>query len=457
MSTTGIGANRPTEPLDREQVAHIEVGHTNVGPRLARALVVGFLLMLAALPLVEWVGPRDRDGAAPPLVWSHLSDVPGAMTERLRALETDAPNASLWSRIVTANRAILAGVSAFEAALEDRSSVGRLLRPYAQLLLSGGLGAGNERVYAGRDRWLFYRPDVEYLTGRGFLEPRQMERRVAAAREIDTAPHPDPRPAIRQFKRDLEARGIKLVLVPTPVKPSVHPEQLARAYRAGRPLQNASYAAFIDALTGDGVLVFDPALDMARTRREVDRSHYLATDTHWRPEAMQQVAESLARFLEARVALPPLPAAGYRTEPREARQMGDTAAMLDLPPGQTLYPPERIALRYVTGADGDPWRPSREADVLLLGDSFSNMYSLETMGWGQAAGLIEQLSYALQRPIDRIVQNDQGAHATREILARDIAGGTDRLAGKRVVVWQFAARELTGGDWKIIALPPTSP
>jgi alginate O-acetyltransferase complex protein AlgJ len=135
------------------------------------------------------------------------------------------------------------------------------------------------------------------------------------------------------------------------------------------------------------------------------------------------------------------------------RQFGDTMAMLDLPSGQRLFPRETAALRYVMGPDGDSWRPSRDADVLVLGDSFANIYSLPSMGWGESAGLVEQLSYALQRPIDRIVQNDQGAHATRAMLAREMTGGVDRLAAKRVVIWQFAARELAAGDWRLIALP----
>ena len=65
------------------------------------------------------------------------------------------------------------------------------------------------------------------------------------------------------------------------------------------------------------------------------------------------------------------------------------------------------------------WRSSRDADVLLLGDSFSNIYSLESMGWGTSAGFAEQLSYSLRRPVDRLVQNDQGAFATRPVLQRD--------------------------------------
>ena len=90
--------------------------------------------------------------------------------------------------------------------------------------------------------------------------------------------------------------------------------------------------------------------------------------------------------------------------------------------------------------------------MLVLGDSFSNIYSLESMGWGTSAGFVEQLSYALRRPIDRLVQNDQGAFATRAMLQRD----PRRLDGKRVVVYQFAARELAFGDWKVLDLPESA-
>jgi alginate O-acetyltransferase complex protein AlgJ len=94
--------------------------------------------------------------------------------------------------------------------------------------------------------------------------------------------------------------------------------------------------------------------------------------------------------------------------------------------------------------------------VLVLGDSFSNIYSLASMGWGDSAGFAEQLSYTLGRPVDRIVQNSDGAYATRLALRRMLATGEDRLAGTRVVIWQFAARELAMGDWRVIELPETA-
>ena len=82
-------------------------------------------------------------------------------------------------------------------------------------------------------------------------------------------------------------------------------------------------------------------------------------------------------------------------------------------------------------------------------------FLLASLGWGDSAGLVEHLARVLDRPVDRIVQNDDGAYATRERLRQDMASGSDRLRGTRVVVLQFAARELATGDWKRIELPTT--
>jgi alginate O-acetyltransferase complex protein AlgJ len=76
--------------------------------------------------------------------------------------------------------------------------------------------------------------------------------------------------------------------------------------------------------------------------------------------------------------------------------------MLKLPANTELYPSEKISIRQVTSGNS-LWRPSKDADVLLLGDSFSNVFSVEAMGWGESAGLAEHLSVALGRPIDCIL------------------------------------------------------
>jgi alginate O-acetyltransferase complex protein AlgJ len=439
-----VTPNSTSSPLQsREQVALMEVGRTTVSASTARLLLAVFLATIAVVPAVDVVITAQVTAGGTASVWSHLAWLPDQVGDRVRRV--DARGA--WPRIVAGNRAVLAGLRAFDDAFDEGSVIGRAVRAPVQLAMSTWLGVGNERVYRGRDGWLFYRPDVEYVTGPGFLDPAAMIRRQLAAAEWTAPPQTDPRRAIARFHRDLTVRGITLVVVPTPVKPTLHPEKLAaRSGNGAEPVQNPSYDALVRDLRREGVLVFDPVVALVEARG--GGPVYLATDTHWRPEAMELVAEHLAAFIEAHAALPRLAPPGYRTEPVEVRRSGDLAQMLDLPSDQKSYPAETVWLRRVLDADGSPWRPSRHSDVLILGDSFANIYSLGSMGWGEAAGLVEHVSLALQRPIDRIVRNDEGAFATRVLLGQDV----DRLARARVVVYQFATRELAFGDWKIVNL-----
>jgi len=64
------------------------------------------------------------------------------------------------------------------------------------------------------------------------------------------------------------------------------------------------------------------------------------------------------------------------------------------------------------------------------------------------------LSYAIRRPIDKIVINAGGAFASRRDLAGQMARGIDHLANKKVVVYEFSMRDLAQGDWKMIKIPP---
>ncbi|MDQ6912925.1 MAG: hypothetical protein M3128_08630 [Verrucomicrobiota bacterium] len=328
-------------------------------------------------------------------------------------------------------------IKSFEKQLEEESVVSQWLLPRTQSLLTGKLGAGNEQVYLGRNGWLFYRPDVDYVTGPPFLSEAWQRKRLHAAKV-----QPDPIRAIVHFRDQLAARGIDLVIMPVPVKPAIEGAQLS--VKAGPRLQNASFEEFKNRLTSSGVNVFDPAPFFV----EAESEKYLTSDTHWKPEAMELVARKLAATLK----LPAIDQAAFQTNDLEIHGVGDVARMLRLAPNEQLYPRQSVTIHQVTNGNAF-WRPTADADVLVLGDSFANIFSLEALGWGESAGFVEQVSHSLgDRPLDCILRNSDGAFATREILARDLARGRDRLAGKKLVIWEFAARELAFGNWKLIDL-----
>jgi hypothetical protein len=196
------------------------------------------------------------------------------------------------------------------------------------------------------------------------------------------------------------------------------------------------------------VRVFDPGPFLIRRKTAASGAAlYLESDTHWRPETMEFVADNLAAMIPPSTTAARAP---VQLASKEVSNLGDIARMLSLPPSQNLYRPEKITIHEVLSGNAI-WRPSNDADILLLGDSFSNIFSLDALGWGESAGFAEHLSRALGgRPLDCILRNSDAAYATREILSRDLARGRDRLAGKKLVVWEFAARELAFGDWKMI-------
>ena len=391
----------------REDQAKAEIGVTVISRPLAILATTLFLLTIVTVLIVDQAGGGWR-------VW--------------RTLRGTTP---LHERLHT-----------FETTLKDQSATALAVRgPVERLLHAGGV-SGAENVYLGRDGWLFYEPDVRYVLSGDFAEHK-----ASAIERGEPTRAADALRAIQTFKEQLTAHGIALVIVPTPVKPTVRPEMLAPGVPG--PLQNASFERFKQDLEARGVPVFDIA---SHVGSEPSLKEYLATDTHWRPEAVEAAARLLAHFVNVRVTLPQSLGMAYHRGERSIDGRGDLGALLAPP-----RPRESVTIHPVFLSNGQPWSPTETSEILWLGDSFSNIYSAGPMGWGEAAGFAEQFSFALGRPCDAIRRNDNGAYATREMLADEFAAGRDRLKGKKLVIWQFASRELSQGDWRIIELKLTTP
>lgn len=404
-------------PTDPSHDAELKRGviHTAVSRPVAAALLASFLLLVYGVPIAQAVLERRNEEESMLLdVFEHV------------------PTKESCER--------------YEDDLEKMSYAKDWVQPRVQEWLSR-LRAGNDNAVIGRGDWLYYAPGVMSVVGPGFLDADVHESRLRAALDAqDELPHPDPRPAIFQFARALRERGIMLVLFPVPDKASLQPSELSLREHSARVPRNVDYARFVEQMRAAGVPVFDPA-PSALTGSEQPR--FLEQDTHWTPEWMEAVARQLAAFVRTQVKLPPpSPRPTWIAAPRSVTRVGDIVDMLKLPEAQRSFRPHTVTVHQVWDAKGELWQPSEGADVLLLGDSFSNVFNAAAMGWGEAAGLPAQLALALGRELDLIAQNDSGAMATRQTLSRALVNGEDRLSGKRVVIWEFASRELAVGDWK---------
>ena len=201
---------------------------------------------------------------------------------------------------------------AFENKIDDESAIVLALRPKYQLAVWNLFSDPGEKVVLGAagdcigkscgrdttmasDRWLFYRQDVEFL-----VQPSPLDVRSA---KLD-----NPITAIEKFRDQLKAKGVELLVVVTPGKPSIYPERLTGASNAS--LDAAGNAAgvgtaaglqshgkkILDSLTRAGfntVDLYTPLL-AAKSRDAVEGPLYLNDDTHWTPRGAELAAAEIA-------------------------------------------------------------------------------------------------------------------------------------------------------------------
>lgn len=397
---------------------------TVISRRVAIVLSVLFCAGLLAVPIADlltgsWQAPwRAASGA-----WRNVMQV------------FREPDASLLRRTLDANNAALAGMEAFETSLEDSSRTVASVRPATLDFLLRFGAAGSEEAYVGKDGWLFYRPDVD---------PLWMARNAPAGAAEGVA----------KFAADLAEHGIQLVFVAVPGKATIHPEKIGLGEFV-RPVLPAGWENFsgevarawekIGPADASAPVVVDATGLLWQRKKDSGEPQFLRTDSHWTPEAMEAVAGEVARAVGGRDV-----SAGAAAVPRRAKisGVGDTARMLELPENSVFLRPETVEVLPLPG-----WVPDADAEVLLLGDSYTNIYSADDLGWGTEAGLGEQLSRLLGKGVDRLSRNDAGALEARRMLASAWAKDDRRFGAKRVIVWQLAMRELLAGDWSAVALP----
>ena len=328
-----------------------------------------------------------------------------------------------------------ANFRAYERDLEDLGLVAGRLRPWAQYALFVLLADGGEKALVGRDGWLFYRPGVRSMI------------------ERPTGEAVDPLPAIRSFRDQLAARGIRLLVLPVPNKESIEPEQLSRRAEGLGVLVGARTRSLFDRLRAAGVEVVDLFEEFRRAKRERSAAGpprlYLVRDSHWSPEGARRAAGAVARRVLDRGWVHPGDV-DYDERPAPVRRLGDLVEMLRVPRLERTLEPERIACAQVVRRDtGAPCRAATESSILVIGDSFLRIYERDEPG---SAGFVAHLARELRQPLATIISDGGASTLVRQELHRR----PRLLAGKALVIWEFVERDIGGGTegWQVLPLPP---
>jgi len=326
---------------------------------------------------------------------------------------------------------------AYEQSLEETSLVVKQLRPGMQYLQWRFLADAGEKVVVGRHGWLFYRPSVRYV----------IERQTGAP-ESDSA---DPLPAIRSFRDQLQARRIRLLVVPVPNKECVHPGMLSKRAEDAGVVVCEQTRRLLDQLEQCGIEHVDLFEVFRRAKQEGSRSDprrlYLAQDSHWSPEGARVAAGAVARRVLDGGTVKRGDHA-YVERSVTVRRHGDLVEMLQVQQIERALEPESLACLQVVQSDTrTPYRDAPESEILILGDSFLRIYEQDEPG---AAGFIAHVARELGQPLTSIV-NDGGAST---LVRQELARRPTLLMNKRLVIWEFAERDIRYGTegWQIVPL-----
>ena len=288
---------------------------------------------------------------------------------------------------------------------------------------------------AGRDGWLFFRGDLMYLLS-GDLR--------------DQPEGKNPWPAIIDFRDQLDARDVDLLLVVIPTKAEVYPEKLSRhAPEADGPWVAPYCRKLLSELDEAGVEVVDLLPAFMAARDQADEPLYMPQDTHWTNRGVRLAAELIARRVRE---YPWLAEAGAQPDrwgvrPATCTRLGDIVGML--PEAQRAeYRPMQREAQQVVDAAGELYEDDQASPIVMLGDSFTGVFHFEDC---QHAGVSAHLAKELGLPIDLIMAQGSGPRIRGQLARR----GPDGLEGKQLVIWTMVSRDLYDywADWDLIELP----
>jgi hypothetical protein len=434
------------------------------------ALIVCFLGMIFAVPVTQ--------------TWMEVSH-----GERVEAVD------------VFCYKPTAANLRQFERTLEDKSWFQQKLRPPMQALLFHSLDDVGAKAIAGRDGWLFFRPDVRYL-----VEPDRPEP-VATVKDSHGLSWVLPGDgstrrqsviqAIVRYRDLLKARDIQLVVMPVPGKPSVYPDKATSRAEGRQQDFRSPTLELLAELKRQGIETVD-LFSVFRAARERGPQApgadglYLARDTHWTPAGAGLAARTVACKLRELGWAPP-ESREYRASVVDVKRYGDILEMTRIPGLRKHFGAEEVRCEQVRSFSGKLLIPSLSeragtykppgpnASVLVLGDSFCRIYQLpepQTLGDAPAtaarspgaatiaadeatgskrllpgsAGFPSLLMRELKSPVDYIVSDGGAASDVRKKLATNAA----ILEDKKVIVWEFVERDIGLGreGWEETPLPP---
>ena len=341
----------------------------------------------------------------------------------------------IWRRRITLGVLVLAAL-----ACADRDAELREEFRTASLALADQLVPGSSKYVKGRDGWILHRLELQFVTDASLVGESAIQSHGNPPEKAG------PASVIIDFHRQLQERGIDMYLMPIPVRPVIYPESVLGpepfAERETIPNLHPSLQEFLSVLREGGVRVIDLTPTFLSEREHPEHGAvFCPSDTHWTPYGILVAAKILAAEIKEKPWFDSVPKQRYRqrwiTKTHNGLIYRKHEKATGTAPEPDPVPIRRIMLETEEGLKKFGLQ-NPECPVIVIGDS-------NTVRWANySSGLAHSLAFELGFPVDVLSAAGGGANTSRLNLIRKARTEPGYLEGKRVVIWCFTARALTG-------------
>jgi hypothetical protein len=300
------------------------------------------------------------------------------------------------------------------------------------------------QVVTGIDGWLFLKEELAHIGAGEFWGDAASRATRSAKKEYG-----DPLPAIVDFNHALAEKGITLYLLVVPPKALVYADKLDPSITEVKE-ESRIYERFYSQLEEAGVKALN-LLPELQERAKEKPNLYCKTDTHFSGDGLLLFARSAAQVIKREGWYDESARIELSRSQQQVSIKGDLAQMK----GDNNLREEIEISVVVDKATGNPVESDPGSPVILLGDSHTLVFSAGGDLHAKGAGLFDNLSEELGFAIDLLgVRGSASTPARIKFYQRSKKDG-DYLKGKKVLIYCFAARELTGaGGWRTIPVSP---
>ena len=309
----------------------------------------------------------------------------------------------------------------------------------------------DSRIVSGSEGWLFSVPELLHVSSGQFWSNDRNP-----LESTSDSINGDPLAVILDFKNQLSALGVELLLVPVPPKvlvfaDKVHTSQLSLPVPL--PRLDQFHREFYNLLRNVDVDVLDLTETFIRERFSMESPLYCRTDTHWSSSGCVVAARQIAETIRERNWFSSLESTpeSYRSQWLSSSIHGNLTSER-----AELTDREEIQLRAVSreGPTGlktvstDPDSP-----IILLGDSHTLVFHTGGSMHATGSGLADQLAAELGLSVDLIAVEGPSATASRGKLLNRAKNDSAYWQTKRLVIWCFSALEFTNSDeWDVLPI-----